>query len=86
MPAFVPLVERASFVTKICETFLSFLFLLQWQCCYVPRLPDELAACLDNPGGFILGMHFMQNEDRRENAMLRGKEREGVDVLISYAS
>jgi hypothetical protein len=49
--------SKASLVTEICETFQSLLFPLSWQCCYVPRLPDALSACLDYPGGFVLGMH-----------------------------
>tara|TARA_B110000305_G_C19314528_1_gene575695 strand:- start:773 stop:1051 length:279 start_codon:yes stop_codon:yes gene_type:complete len=55
---------RASLVTEVCETFRSLLFPLEWQCCYVPRLPDALSACLDYPGGFILGMQVSERSER----------------------
>jgi len=50
--------HRASLVTEVCETFRALLFPLEWPCCYIPRLPDELSGYLDYPGGFILGMHL----------------------------
>ena len=35
------------------------MFPLDWQCCYVPRLPDVLKACLEYPGGFVIGMQLV---------------------------
>jgi len=59
---------RASLVTEVCETFRALLFPLDWQCCYVPRLPDALSACLEYPGGFILGMQLVPTLTREKSA------------------
>ena len=65
-------------MTEVCETFRALLFPLEWQCFYVPRLPDALSECLDYPGGFVLGMHLQSEGGTRENAEMKGggKDRE----------
>jgi hypothetical protein len=62
---------RASLVTEVCETFRALLFPLEWSCCYIPRLPDELSGYLDYPGGFVLGMHLQGTAGTRDNAEMK---------------
>ena len=43
-------------LTEAAEIFRALLFPLDWQCCYIPRLPEALIGALEAPGGFLIGL------------------------------
>lgn len=43
-------------LAEVAEIFRALLFPLEWQCCYVPRLPEALLGALEAPGGYLIGL------------------------------
>lgn len=59
-------------LTEAMEIFRSIIFPLQWNSCFVTRLPEALHGLLQAPGGFMIGLHI-EKVDYKSNYLCEVK-------------
>ena len=72
--------SSGTILTETMETFRSLLFPLTWSSAFVSRLPESLSGLLQAPGGFMLGLHMDQPQDKHIFKAKRSSAQTGANL------